>query len=62
MSEIWDLQSDVRALQSETQSLRTDLDHLLEETRQQRQELADLKRFFTALRNRLDAREMAVGA
>jgi predicted nucleic acid-binding Zn-ribbon protein len=62
MSEIWDLQSDVRSLQSENQSLRTDLDNLLEETRQQRQELADLERFFTALRNRLDAREMAVGA
>jgi peptidoglycan hydrolase CwlO-like protein len=61
MSEIWDVQSDVRALQSENQSLRTDLDNLLEETRQQRQELADLKRWLTALRDRIDRREL-VGA
>ena len=52
-------QWDVRELQSECRGLRTDLDNLLQENTLLRQEVVDLRKCFTALRNRLDATEMA---
>jgi regulator of replication initiation timing len=61
VSEIWDLQSDVRDLRAENRDLRTDVDELLADNQRLKTELVDLKRWFTALRNRVDQHEL-VGA
>ncbi len=57
MSDTWAIESDVLSLQAECRGLREDLDNLLAENQRQGQELAGLKRWFTALRDRVDHNE-----